>query len=105
MPKCERCSSSVPSFNLKCVRGEGSKTEVVCPACRKPEEVVGAHPEDKQLAAVSLHQYETADGKKDYRVKTEVAHGGLDINYQFTFEDARQFFKNGAKKKADLKAV
>lgn len=105
MPKCERCTNSVPSYSLKCVRGESGNTQVVCANCRKPEEVLSAHPGDRQVAAISLHEYETAEGKKDYRVRAEVAHGGLDINYQFTFDEARELFKSAGKKKAELKAV
>lgn len=105
MPRCERCNNSVHSYDLRCVRGEGGKTEVVCATCRKPEEVIAPHPEDRQIAAVSLHQYETAEGKKDYRLKAEVSHKGFEVNYQVNFEDARRFFKENAKKKAELKAV
>ena len=103
MPRCEKCSNSVPSFDLRYVQGE--KTMLVCRVCRAPTDVVASQYEmDQQLAAVSLHQYETADGRKDYQVKAEVSVKGLDVNYKFTLDEARQFFKNGSKK-VDLKAV
>lgn len=107
MPRCEKCEKSVPSFELKYVRAEEGKTTLACQTCRTPTEVVsGKHETDQQLAAISLHQYETAEGKKDYRIRAELAHGGLNVDYQFTFNEAREFFKGiKDKKRLELKAV
>lgn len=107
MPRCERCTKSVPSYELKYVRGTDDKTILACATCRAPAELVsGGHEADHQIAALSLHQYETAEGKKDYRLRAELAHGGLHADYQFTFNEAREFFKGiKDKKKPELKAV
>jgi len=106
MPRCERCTKGVPSFELKHVRTEDGKTVLACKTCRTPTEIVsGAHEKDKQIAAISLHQYETADGKPDYMIRAEVDAKGVAVKYETTIDDIRQFFKHGGKKQAELKAV
>ena len=60
------------------------KTILVCGTCRVPTEVVsGTHEADQRVAAVSFHQYETAEGKKDYRIEAEANFKGFEVNYNF----------------------
>lgn len=106
MPRCQNCGGSVSSSSLKKV-GDA----IVCSECGRPKIVEGKMAENrKRVASVILNEVPTKDGATDHEISVEVrlrdSYGGLDVNFNTTFDRVRDFFtqKREKGKRASLKA-
>lgn len=116
MPRCQLGDHSVPANDLRRVGGALS-----CSACRKLKGIEGDVPmaEDKvenkkSVVAFSIHEIEKQSDNhlstvKDHRLEAQVSLGSLNLKWDVTFDQIRDFFtkrrEGSSKKKTNLTSV
>ena len=119
MPKCHLGNHSVPAEDLRRVGGA-----LACSACRKLKGIEGEIPmaEDNKKSIVAFNITEvvrpSTEGRtgpltaqdKDHRLEAQVSLGSLNLKWDVTFDQIRDFFTKrregvSAKKKNPLTAV
>ena len=115
MPRCHLGDHSVPAEELRRVGGA-----LACAACRKLKGIEGDIPmaeekseNKKSVIAFSIHEIEkNPDGHaivKDHRLEAQVSLGSLNLKWDVTFDQIRDFFtkrrEGSTKKKSPLQAV
>ena len=108
MPRCMSCRGGVPPECLEELRGV-----LVCPACRnnlstsfvrakltllkgrteeEAKESTMAEPKRHLVASINVFEIETADGIRDHLAEVQVGIGGLNVKFDATFDQIRDFF-------------
>ena len=102
------CRGGVPSECLEELRGV-----LVCPACwnnlstsvararltllkgnveEETKESTMAEPKRHLVASINVFEIETADGIRDHLAEVQVGIGGLNVKFDATFDQIRDFF-------------
>lgn len=128
MPRCGICRDGVPSECL-----EELNNVLVCPTCRaspttsfiraklmllkdtteglallkeKAKERTMADLKRHLVASINVFEIETADGGRDHMAEVQVGIGGLNVKYDATFDQIRDFFtKRREQKPGKVKLV
>jgi len=122
MPRCGSCRDGVPAECLEELRGV-----LVCPACwdnastnfvltkltllkgiveEKEKERTMADLKRHLVASINVFEFETADGNRDHMAEVQVGIGGLNVKYDATFDQIRDFFtKRREQKPGKVKLV
>jgi hypothetical protein len=122
MPKCMNCTRKVPPYFLREVAGK-----VVCELCLPlwkehghlsmvhaterlkavtDEENPMAESKRHLVASINVFEIETADGGRDHLAEVQVDIGGLNVKYDATFDQIRDFFtKRREQKPGKVKLV
>ena len=121
MPRCGNCRDGVPSECLE----ELWKGVLVCPMCRgslstslvhtkltllkdteESKERTMADLKKHLVASINVFEIETADGNRDHMAEVQVGIGGLNVKYDATFDQIRDFFtKRREQKPGKVKLV
>ena len=120
MPRCGNCRDGVPSECL-----EELNSVLVCPMCRgslptslvrtkltllkdteESKERTMADLKKHLVASINVFEIETADGNRDHMAEVQVGIGGLNVKYDATFDQIRDFFtKRREQKPGKVKLV
>jgi hypothetical protein len=119
MPRCGNCRDGVPSECLE----ELWKGVLVCSMCRvslfrskltlikdTAEETAKENPmaelKKHLVASINVFEIETVDGTRDHLAEVQVGIGGLNVKYDATFDQIRDFFtKRREQKPGKVKLV
>ena len=94
MPRCSVCHETTPSQELR-----QSDGWVKCPRCRSNISLVEdkkmpkdlKQPAERRVLSVTVYEYTTEAGI-DHRVAVEGNYGGLDVKFESTIDQIREFF-------------
>ena len=110
MPKCMKCGESYPPEYMRQVQ-----EEIVCGGCEQVilfrklavvKESPMAEPKRHLVASVNVYEIENADGIRDHLAEVQVGIGGLNVKFDATFDQIRDFFtKRREQKSAKVKLV
>lgn len=123
MPRCMSCRGGVPPEGLEELGGA-----LVCPTCWKDlstsfvhtkltllkgrteeeaKESTMAEPKRHLVASINVFEIETADGIRDHLAEMQVGIGGLNVKFDATFDQIRDFFtkRREAAQKGKVKLV
>ena len=128
MPKCMSCRDNFPPECL-----EEADSLIMCPVCRtnpytslvrtklvllkdtatglaavreKAKESTMAEPKRHLVASINIFEIETENGNRDHMAEVQVGLGGLNVKYEATFDQIRDFFtKRREEKAAKVKLV
>ena len=128
MPKCMSCRGNFPP---ECLGEHGGI--VLCPTCiaspstsfvrakltllkdtaeglatlreKAKEYEPMAEPKRHLVASINVFEIETEDGGRDHLAEVQVGLGGLNVRYEATFDQIRDFFTKRREEKAKVRLV
>jgi len=108
MPKCMNCGENYPAVYLRQVQ-----EKIVCGECEQVvrlrklaivKESPMAESKRHLVASINVFEIETADGGRDHLAEVQVGVGGLNVKFDATFDQIRDFFTKRREQHTTAKA-